>query len=198
MSKIFDNIEKTFEDGLHSILTNIGVERADFCVGYFNLRGWKNVASDIEGLPGGDVPEKNGRGLMVPVRRTCRLLVGMLRPPSEIIAEMHGLESQPVDSETVKRWKRRVAADFRRQLTLGVPTMEDEATLKLLRSQLAAGKVCVKLHLRYPLHAKLYLAHRPQDTSNPIMSIMGSSMAGVCGTAPTLSSRRSFRPRLGL
>jgi len=33
----------------------------------------------------------------------------------------------------------------------------------------------VKLHLHYPLHAKLCLAHRPKDASNPIMSIMGSS-----------------------
>ena len=38
MSKIFDNIETKFEEGLHAILTNVGVERADFCVGYFNLR----------------------------------------------------------------------------------------------------------------------------------------------------------------
>lgn len=37
------------------------------------------------------------------------------------------------------------------------------------------GKVCVKLYLREPLHAKLYLAHRPDDYSNPIQSLMGSS-----------------------
>ena len=52
MSKIFDNIEKKFEEGLHAILTNVGVERADFCVGYSNLRGWKQVAADK--LLGGD------------------------------------------------------------------------------------------------------------------------------------------------
>ena len=32
MSKIFDNIETKFEEGLHAILTNVGIERADFCV----------------------------------------------------------------------------------------------------------------------------------------------------------------------
>ena len=52
MSKIFDNIEAKFEEGPHAILTNVGVERADFCVGYFNLRGWKQVAADK--LLGGD------------------------------------------------------------------------------------------------------------------------------------------------
>jgi HKD family nuclease len=37
------------------------------------------------------------------------------------------------------------------------------------------GKVCVKLYLREPLHAKLYLAYRPQDNFNKIQAIMGSS-----------------------
>jgi HKD family nuclease len=37
------------------------------------------------------------------------------------------------------------------------------------------GKVCVKLYLKEPLHAKLYLAHRPQDNFNKIQAIMGSS-----------------------
>ena len=32
MSKIFGDIETKFEEGLHSILTNVGVERADFYV----------------------------------------------------------------------------------------------------------------------------------------------------------------------
>ena len=32
MSKIFDNIETKFEEGLHVILTNVGVKRAAFCV----------------------------------------------------------------------------------------------------------------------------------------------------------------------
>ena len=32
MSKTFDNIETKFEAGLHAILTNVGVERAGFCV----------------------------------------------------------------------------------------------------------------------------------------------------------------------
>ena len=53
MSKIFDNIETKFEEGLHAILTNVGVERADFCVGYFNFRGWKQVALDVDRLPRG-------------------------------------------------------------------------------------------------------------------------------------------------
>ena len=45
MSKIFDNIETKFEEGLHAILTNVGVERADFCAGYFNLCNGNNRKS---------------------------------------------------------------------------------------------------------------------------------------------------------
>ena len=44
-----------------------------------------------------------------------------------------------------------------------------------LSQQLKDKKVCVKLYLKEQLHAKLYLAHRPDDHYNPILSIMGSS-----------------------
>ena len=183
MSKIFDNEDATFEEGLHAILTNAGVERADFCTGYFNLRGWKSVAADVQSLPGGEALESDGKGGESPVRRVCRLLIGMHRPPAETIREMYGLDRSPVDSERARKWRRQVANDFRRQLTLGVPTVEDEQTLRTLRRQLGEGRVCVKLHLRHPLHAKLYLAYRPTDTSNPIMSIMGSSNLTFGGLA---------------
>ena len=175
MSKIFDNIDDKFNDGLHAILTNVGVKRADFCVGYFNLRGWKLVADDIDSLPGCEAMEKLGHDFEEPVMRVCRLLIGMHRPQADLVREMYNLDKIAVDHDQAVRWRRQVANDFRRQLTLGVPTADDENTLKRLRQQLIDGKVCVKLHLHYPLHAKLYLAHRPQDTSNPVMSIMGSS-----------------------
>lgn len=178
MSKIYDNIgENKFENGLHEILTAPGVRRADFCVGYFNLRGWKSVADDIEKLPGDDVLEKThvgGKEMNVSVKRTCRLLIGMYRPLPELIRDLYAVTKPVVDAERVKRWKRMISADFRRQLTLGAPTAEDEASLKKLRDQLVNDKVAVKLYLHSPLHAKLYLAHRPKDPT-PILSIMGSS-----------------------
>ena len=185
MSKIYDNSsESKFEDGLHQILTNPNVERADFCTGYFNLRGWRLVADDVEKLPGAEVfePVTSATGLTknVPVHRVCRLLVGMQRPAADLISEMYGLGDPLVDAKQVQRWRRQVAADFRRQLTLGVPTVEDEKGLQILKKQLESGKVCVKLHLRFPLHAKLYLVHRP-DNSAPIVSVMGSSNLTFAG-----------------
>ena len=178
MSRIYDNIDANkFEKGLHDILSAVGVKRADFCVGYFNLRGWKSVADDVEALAGCLVRENNridGKDHWEDIPRSCRLLIGMHRPVPELIREMYDVVKPTVDAEKVKRWKRMVALDFRRQLALGVPTAEDELALKKLRAQLSSGKVTVKLHLRSPLHAKLYLAHRPGDPT-PILSIMGSS-----------------------
>ena len=36
MARIYDNIETKFAEGLQGIITNAGVKRVDFCVGYFN------------------------------------------------------------------------------------------------------------------------------------------------------------------
>ena len=44
---------------------------------------------------------------------------------------------------------------------LGAPTNEDEAGLRRLAAQIKAEKVVVKLFLKHPLHAKLYLLFRP-------------------------------------
>ena len=174
MSKIFDNININFEDGLNAILTNFGVKRADFCVGYFNLRGWRQVADNIDSLPGDYVFEKRDRS-SVKTYRVCRLLIGMHRQPADLVREMFSAETKVVDNAQAAAWKRSVIAELRRQLTYGLQTNEDEIALQKLKAQLDTEKVVVKLHLRYPLHAKLYLAHRPEDTSNPIMSLMGSS-----------------------
>ena len=176
MAEIYDNIERHFRDGLQSILTMGGIKRADFCVGYFNLRGWDMVVDNIDNIPGGDVYEKNNaNGRSERKRRVCRLLVGMQRPEKEIIREYYSHCEKKADSNYVAKCKLKMAQQFREQLQLGLPTSEDEQTLQHLARQLKAGKVCVKLYLQCPLHAKLYIAHRPDDPVNKIACIMGSS-----------------------
>lgn len=170
MARIFDNIELKFEEGLNRIIGSQGTKRVDFCVGYFNLRGWNLVVNEIEQLPG-DYVEEDGRNVF----RTCRLLIGMHRPPEEYIRVLYSRHKDLPDSEMVQRCRLQIALEFKRQLLLGLPTKQDEWTLRRLSAQMKDGKVCVKLYLREPLHAKLYLAHRPDDYSNPIQSLMGSS-----------------------
>ena len=170
MARIYDNIDVKFTDGLRGIVTNTGVKHVDFCVGYFNLRGWGLISEQVERLTGEFIYENDDR-----VFRICRLLVGMYRPPEDLIRVFYYQQGNIVDTEEVKRCKRVMAADFRRQLTIGIPTANDEKTLRQLNAQLKANRVAVKLYLREALHAKLYLAHRPDDHFNKIQAIMGSS-----------------------
>lgn len=169
MARIYDNIETKFTEGLQGIITNVGVKRVDFCVGYFNLRGWNLVVEQVDGLTGDYVYENDKR-----VFRKCRLLIGMHRPAEELIRQLYTEQTLP-DANYVSRCKLEIARDFKRQLQLGLPTKQDEFTLRRLSAQMKDEKVCVKLYLREPLHAKLYLAHRPDDNFNKIQAIMGSS-----------------------
>ena len=169
MARIYDNIETKFTEGLRGIITNVGVKRVDFCVGYFNLRGWNIVVDQIDTLSGDFVYEDDKR-----IFRKCRLLIGMHQPSDELIRQLY-TEQQLPDANYVSQCKLAIAHDFRRQLQLGFPTKQDEFTLRRLSAQMKDEKVCVKLYLREPLHAKLYLAHRPDDNFNKIQAIMGSS-----------------------
>lgn len=169
MAQIYDNIETRFTEGLQGIITNAGVKRVDFCVGYFNLRGWNLVVNQIDGVPGDYVYEGNEQKF-----RCCRLLIGMHQPDQELVRQLYS-EHQMPDSNYVNKCKLEIARDFKKQLLLGLPTKQDEWTLRRLSAQLKDDKVCVKLYLAEPLHAKLYLAHRPDDNFNKIQAIMGSS-----------------------
>lgn len=169
MAKIYDNIETKFSEGLQGIVTNVGVKRVDFCAGYFNLRGWNLVVNQVDSLVGDYVYENDNR-----IFRKCRLLIGMHRPDEELIRQLYTELPLP-DANYVSQCKLEIVRHFRRQLQLGMPTKQDEFTLRRLSAQMKDEKVCVKLYLREPLHAKLYLAHRPDDNFNKIQAIMGSS-----------------------
>ena len=167
MARIFDNIDN---DLLTTLRATMQVSnRSDFCVGYLNLRGWQAIDDLV-------APWNPQAG------QVCRVLVGMQRPPHEEIRELYRQtdESGLIDNATASRLKIQFAAHLREQITLGIPTGQDEAGLRRFARQLRAGQVVVKLFLPYPLHAKLYLLFR-DDINNPITGFVGSSNLTLSG-----------------
>lgn len=167
MARIFDNIQQELLQALRSTLQVS--KRADFCIGYLNLRGWQK----IDDLVGNWNPAEG---------QVCRVLVGMQRPPHDEIRELYRQSSADglIDNATASRLKTQFAAHLREQITLGIPTGQDEAGLRRLARQLRAGQVVVKLFLPHPLHAKLYLLFR-DDVNNPITGFVGSSNLTLAG-----------------
>ncbi len=169
MPRIFDNIEQALLPALQETLEV--AERADFCVGYFNLRGWRHLAEYVDRWAGGE-------------GQCCRLLVGMHVTPSDELRQAlrSTKDDDGLDNQTALREKRHIAEEFRQQLTFGVPTNDDEAALRQLSAQIRSSKLIVKVYLRHPLHAKLYLLYR-QDINNPVTGFLGSSNLTLAGLA---------------
>ena len=168
MPRIFDNLapDSSLLPALQETLKLSS--RADFCVGYFNLRGWGGLAPHVDDWSDGDGP--------------CRVLIGMQRLPHDGLRDALSLVNGPssIDNQTAHRLKVQLAEQLRQQLTIGAPTNADERSLRQLAEQLRAKKVVVKLFLRHPLHAKLYLLFR-NDPINPIVGYLGSSNLTFAG-----------------
>jgi Helicase conserved C-terminal domain/PLD-like domain/SNF2-related domain len=170
MPRIFDNIDQKLLDALRNTLKT--ARRADFCVGYFNLRGWHAIDGLMENWRG----DENGR---------CRLLIGMQEKPENELRALFSLTGeQGIDQGTAVRLRKQMAQEFRQQLLIGAPSNEDEEGLRRLSRELRSGKLAVRLFLRHKLHAKLYLLHQPDNYNVPIVGFLGSSnltFAGLSG-----------------
>ena len=92
MPRIFDNIQQKLLETLRPTL--VQSTRADFGVGYFNLRGWRAVDDIV-----GDWAPSNGQ--------VCRVLVGMQRPPFDDIKALYQAEAlgadRPLDNANAAR-----------------------------------------------------------------------------------------------
>ena len=66
----------------------------------------------------------------------------MQRLPQEDLPKLFsdGAEEDRVDNKTVARLRQQAALEFRRQLTIGIPTAHDEAGLRKLAQQLQQRK----------------------------------------------------------
>src|SRR6266702_6228093 len=166
MPRIFDNIESRLLEALQETLRVS--QRADFCVGYFNLRGWQHLDRLMEHWQGGTTG-------------CCRLLIGMTERPEDELRKLFSLRGgQEIDQSTVVRLKQRMAQEFRQQLVMGAPTNQDQKGLRRLSEQLRAKRVVGKLFLRHKLHAKLYLLYQ-QSRITPIVGYLGSSNLTLAG-----------------
>ncbi|MDP2173721.1 MAG: helicase-related protein [Candidatus Cloacimonadaceae bacterium] len=167
MPRIFDNINDSLLTYLQNTLEHS--YRADFCVGFFNLRGWASIDHNVEKWPGWD-------------GACARVLVGMQRLPVEELKAAFRTDEDGIrmDLKTASSLRKKCAEQFKEQLLIGIPTNRDEAALRELSAQIKSKKVIVKLHLSFPLHAKLYLMHK-EDSNAPIIGVVGSSNLTMSG-----------------
>jgi hypothetical protein len=129
MPTVFDNIDMPFleneaRNGLKDALA--AARRWDFCVGYFNLCGWRCIDAVVNfwPLPASDDDPP-----------PCRLLVGMLRLPHEQLAAWLAEPAErPPDNKRMAQLRKDAAREFRKQLTLGHLTEADEAGLRRFAS----------------------------------------------------------------
>ncbi|MDM8515591.1 helicase-related protein [Desulfobacterales bacterium HSG16] len=169
MPKIYDNIENKLKEGINKTLKN--AKRADFCIGYFNLRGWRQIYQQVDNLSGDYLPEEYDDD----TKYHCRVLIGMQRQPVQILEDNFITDERSIlDNAKAIEFKKKLAKELREQLIIGTPNNEDEKALQKLSEQIKTGKVFVKLHLAHPLHAKLYLSVR-EDYNSPVIGFVGSS-----------------------
>ncbi len=167
MPTIYDNQEIIFLSGLSEALEKS--YRSDISAAYFNLRGWKKIASSINKYKGGE-------------EHQCRLLLGMygqgyhfkqeLRKEGEVLFKADNSKARKLKADTIK--------NFRNQLMTGYPSNEDEKGLRNLVRQLKEKKVIIKCFTRHPLHAKLYLTFNEKDYAGKI-GFVGSSNLTLAG-----------------
>ncbi len=115
MPRIYDNMEHRLLEALQETLKIS--QRADFCVGYFNLRGWQHLDRLMENWQGGE----QGR---------CRLMIGMQETPVNEVRKLFSLRgTQNVDQSTVscasRIASRRIFANNCWWARRAMPTMRD-------------------------------------------------------------------------
>jgi hypothetical protein len=84
MPRIFDNIDLKLLPILKNSLKE--AKRADFCVGYFNLRGWRQLDDLVEEFSGD--------------ANCCRLVVGMQKFPREQLRSLYSFSNDDDSIDT--------------------------------------------------------------------------------------------------
>ena len=148
--------------------------RIDAAVGYFNLRGWRDLSKVLNERSPADGP-------------IARVMVGMTlsdnhyRVLEHLQGDVDETEAEPEIDRTEARNRKDLALNrFRQQLMRGIPTDADFDALRMMRRHLSDGLLRVKLFTRRPMHAKAYICHR-DDIATPIIGYVGSSNLTMAG-----------------
>jgi hypothetical protein len=89
---IFDNITgDSLAKSLNQALT--GAKRADFCIGYFNLRGWNLLWDSVEQLGGSQLDAQYEDDTVY----KARILVGMHKTPQNELEEYYALHPSQIE-----------------------------------------------------------------------------------------------------
>lgn len=166
MPTVIDNLSTTLLDELRKHIGS--AHRMKVCVGFLNLKGWSVLGELIESF------------LPNPSDPPCRILVGMALADEGADPTLY--EAPDVDGEFKRQRRAQAIENFRRQITRGIPTAAAEAALRRLARQLRSGSVRIRLFVRHPLHAKLYLLER-SDPITPLVGYVGSSNLTLAGLA---------------
>lgn len=168
MSRIIDNEDLQLLDVLKEHLPHS--RQLDACVGYFNLRGWQGLRSELQSM------QKHSDSDTSPER--VRLLVGMaLSGSDQTKSELSILGSDDSHDMVLSKaamQARAAVREFAQQLTWGAPSERDQIGIRELLEDLKSGFLRVKFSARNPLHAKLYVCHLAGPVQN-FRAIVGSS-----------------------
>ncbi len=169
MPEIFDNLTEHL--GLNLRRTLDGSTGVDACVGYFNFRGWNEIAEAV-----GNLPFEPG------AKPAMRLLIGMSSGEhGSLRAALNDGRFGRNTNEEAESLRLRTLEALREQLSFRVPSASDEKTLRTLRAQLEERRVQVRMHLAFNLHAKLYLCHLKDRTATDCRAFLGSSNLTFAG-----------------
>jgi superfamily II DNA or RNA helicase len=171
MTAIIDNEDEFLSERLNLLLPHSS--NFDACVGYFNLRGWRQIRPSVLQLNGEHVGESR-----------VRILVGMAMRDDERVRRMYGIapSDDRIDGPKAADRKNIAVKEFVDQLQFGIPTTSDLKGLQELREDLSSGLVRVSFAARTPLHAKLYLA-RSNHANQWVSAVVGSSNLTSAGLA---------------
>jgi hypothetical protein len=173
MSRIIDNEDLQLLQVLKEVLPSS--RQLDACVGYFNLRGWQSLRTELHAMQNHDDIDDS------PER--VRLLVGMAlsgadqtRRSLSLLSANEEEMGRPAAAEMAKAAVR----EFAEQLTWGTPNQQDKVGLNQLLEDLKSGYLKIKFAARNPLHAKLYVCHLEGNLGG-YRAIVGSSNFTAAG-----------------